>query len=223
MTRIGANRGAQPPRQRNGLRDWRAERDAIQQAQRARHPYDPNADRDPGGSSDFSVRQGSVGSIQRQLSRSRDAGNTMLTADNANLHVLRHNYTSHRGMDAWVISRPKDGKLKLNLTITPSWHAGGDDDKRCIELGKEFAKTNIYNLKITYPDGTTETKRFDVEGNENPKRGYRAAKEHYATISPDFEIDMDKWKGQTVKIEGWADGSAGVGGYIEARQTNLHL
>ena len=223
MTRIGASRTAQIPRQANGSPDWRAEMQNIKDSQRAAHPYNPNADRDPGGSSASSVPAGSVGQIHRQLNRSRDAGNTMVTADNANLEVLRHNYTAHRGMDMWVSKAPADGKLKMNMTITPSWHAGGDNQQKCIDFAKEFAVTNIYNLKITYPDGTSETKRFDVEGNENPKRGYRASKEHFATISPDFEIDMNKWKGKTVKIEAWAAGSAGAGGYVEARQTNLHL
>jgi hypothetical protein len=45
----------------------------------------------------------------------------------------------------------------------------------------------------------------------------------YATLSPDIVIDAAKWAGKNVVVRGWADGSAGVHGYLERRETILHL
>ena len=68
--------------------------------------------------------------------------------------------------------------------------------------------------------------KFDVEGNSPPKLGTAnpAKKGVTATASPDIEIDLNKWAGKgDIRIRGWADGSAGVAGYIEHRETVLHL
>ncbi len=45
-----------------------------------------------------------------------------------------------------------------------------------------------------------------------------------ASASPEIVIDLNVWadKGD-IRIRGWADGSAGVGGYPEHRETVLHL
>ena len=44
----------------------------------------------------------------------------------------------------------------------------------------------------------------------------------YASLSPEIKIDLSKYAGKNVTIRGWADQSS-VGGYIERRETILHL
>ncbi len=168
---------------------------------------------------------GSVKSLHRELSDSRDAGNALIASSNATLHTLTYCYGTHKPMEAWVTNPPQDGKLSINLVATPSIHVGSNQ----AEMQKNFdnyAKTNVYNLEVIYPDGTRELKKFDAAGNSPPvhNNSNPAAKGHAATISPELVIDLNKWAGKgDIRIRGWADGSAGVAGYQAHRETVLHL
>ena len=136
----------------------------------------------------------------------QDAANSWAASENASLHVLRYSYGTHKGMEAWVAEGPPPGeKLKMQVICTPSWHVGDANLKN-------YALTNSYTFRITYPDGKSETKSFKVNGN-TPE---------YATKSPVLEIDADKYTGKDVIIEGWPSATS-VGGYTEARRTTLHL
>jgi hypothetical protein len=154
----------------------------------------------------------------------RDAGRTHVASDNADLFVLRYAYSSHKSMEAWVQNPPKDGKLSLNVVITPSWHAGSNDAEKQ-KNGEKFGRENIYNVEVRTKSGELVTSmKFDVEGNERkPGERFTAARSHTASMSPDILIDMKKYAGNDLVIRAWADGSAGVAGYQEARETVLHL
>jgi hypothetical protein len=166
----------------------------------------------------------SFAAMLRKMKGSRDAGNAVVVADNATLHTLTYCYGTHKAMEAWVTGVPEDGKLKMNMILTPSTHAGStpEDKKKNYEA---FSKTNVYNLELIFPDGTRTKMKFDVKGNHPPVHGTGKPAEtgETATASPEFEIDLKKWAGKDVRIRGWADGSAGVEGYIEHRETILHL
>lgn len=177
---------------------------------------------DLGSTSKQMIPPGSQQQFIRQLTQRPDAGNAIVLPDNAAIATLRYSYGSHKPMEAWVSERPPNGKLVLNMLISPSIHAGSDRESKRKNYEK-FGKENIYNMEVVYPDGTTDRVRFDVNGNEDPKRGYENSTFRAATLGPDLEIDVDKWKGQDIKIRGWADGSAGVAGYQERRETILHL
>ena len=179
----------------------------------------------PFGSTDAAkMPAGSFAATLRELRDYRDAGNAIMTADNATLHSLTYCYGTHKPMEAWLTKVPESGKLNVNVIVTPSTHAGSN----AAEMKKNFdnfSKTNNYNVEVVYPDGTTTRLKFDVEGNSPPKYGNSnpALKAVTATPSPDIEIDLAKWAGKgDIRVRGWADGSAGVGGYPEHRETILH-
>jgi hypothetical protein len=168
--------------------------------------------------------EGSFAEVLRKMKGSRDAGNAVVVADNATLHTLTYCYGTHKAMEAWVTKTPPDGKLKMNMVLTPSTHAGGTPEQKKKNYD-DFCKTNVYNLELIFPDGTRQHVKFDVKGNSPPVHGNGnpATTGETATASPEFEIDLAKWAGKDVRIRGWADGSAGVEGYIEHRETILHL
>lgn len=186
--------------------------------------YD-NRDMPFGRTGQRTMPEGSFGAELRRMTNHRDAGNSVIVADNATLHVLSYCYGTHKSMEAWLTDTPKDGQLKLNLIASPSTHAGYSQAEKEANFEK-FAKTNVYNLEIRFPDGTRETMKFDVAGNSPPKYNDRnpAPSGAYASASPEFVIDLNKWAGKgDIRIRGWADGSAGVEGYQEKRETILHL
>jgi hypothetical protein len=180
----------------------------------------------PFGSTDAAkLPAGSFAQQLRELRDYRDAGNAIVSVDYATLHRLTFCYGTDKPMEAWLTKVPDNGKLSINVIITPSTHAGSSaaDKKKNFDL---FSKTNNYNVEVVYPDGTTTRLKFDVEGNSPPVFGNSkpASKGITASASPDIEIDLNKWAGKgDIRIRGWADGSAGVGGYIEHRETVLHL
>ena len=138
------------------------------------------------------------------------------------MHVLSFCYGTHEPMQAWLQEPPADGKLKIKMAISPSSHAGGDRATKT-ENYKKFARENVYNLRVVYPDGKTKTVQFNVDG-EDPKTPRKDPnKEVFSTISPEVEIDLKGYEGQQIKVEGWANGSAGVHGYIEKRQTVINV
>jgi hypothetical protein len=167
---------------------------------------------------------GSFGAMLRKMQASRDAGNAVVVADNATLHTLTYCYGTHKPMEAWLTKVPEDGKLKMNMFITPSTHAGSTPEEKAKNFDL-FGRTNNYNVEIIYPDGTREQHKFDVKGNSPPVHNAKnpADRPETASASPEFTIDVNKWAGKDVRIRGWADGSAGVEGYIEHRETILHL
>ena len=252
------------------------------------------------------VKAGSAKDVNNHLGDSRDAARTMVSG-NVNMWVVRHAYKTGEPMQAFLANKPADGKLKLQVTTMPSWHATARGDyqvkaeiqklprderglpkldldfvekamrsspeyARALEqetgdsigdlalsfcrfvdrtihqkqlgpqktnelmskviedygkyaMGMKFSRENSYNVRITAGDKTI-TKRFDNRGNEiGPRdRPKRTDKTHTATTSPEVEIDISQLAaGDKVVVQAWPDGSAGVHGYREARETVINL
>lgn len=181
------------------------------------------------------VEKGSVGSVKQYAADLKDAGNAIAVAKNASLYQAGFSYHSGRRKEAWVLDAPKDGKLQMQVVVTPSWHVSDVSEPRApkddapkaewdaydaqwnkFEQSSEkhatdFAMTNSYNVTVTYPDGSVDAKKFKVNG-KDPE---------FSSASPEIEIDLKKHKGDII-IRGWADGSAGADGYAAARVTVLH-
>lgn len=166
---------------------------------------------------------GSFSPVMNMVRDRPDAGRALVVADNADLAVLSYSYGSHKPMEAWVTSPPKDGRLVLNIVIAPSCHAGNTPGEKSKNY-ELFGKTNVYNVELRYADGTVERQRFDVRSNDVAP-GDKPNYDHpvYATLSPDIVVDLKKAAGKDVVVTGWAEGSAGVAGYRERRETVLHL
>ena len=286
------------------------------------------------------IAGGAKDDVRAALGEERDASRTLVST-NVDTWVLRHSYKTGEPMHAFLEAPPPNNKLKINLTLTPSWHANAsgassfasalkaapkDEDgfpqidkdfvkaalnknasfKKAVEeigtidevaemvvdnlgeyidelqgiftvvagydaatpaeqavydmslmeygvtiddlremdyepadalnllgeyanslgtmaMGEKFSKENVYNVEVRLPDGQRLRKTFDVTGKETTSRFVNEDKAYHATTSPDIEVDISKYKGQTIVVTGWPNGSAGVGGYREARETHIHL
>ncbi len=160
--------------------------------------------------------------VLNSLRERPDAGRALVVGDNVGLAVLRYSYGTGKPMQAWLTTPPPEGRLTLNVVIAPSCHAGNSpgDKAKNYEL---FGKTNVYNVEVRYADGSVEAIKFDVHANSIGDT--RAVYDHpvYATLSPDVVINLERAAGNDVVVSGWADGSAGVAGYRERRETIIHL
>lgn len=248
------------------------------------------------------MQANSAADVKAYLADERDAARILMSA-NVPMFLLRYSYGTGRSMEAWLHEKPRDGKLKLNVTTMPSWHAGAsgassagaalvravqgqagvpkittadveaalkanpsfakqleqeltpveqaaawfvrsydafvrqnrpsaDEARKLIGelmkdlghevMGMKFARENVYNVSVRLPDGKVIKKRFDSEGNDPPKPG-RKDHAHTASNSGEIEIDISAYAGKDIVVQAWPDGSAGVGGYREAREIVLHL
>lgn len=166
---------------------------------------------------------GAFSAVMNGMKERPDAGRALVVGDNVGLAVLRYGYGAHKPMEAWLTTPPKDGRIVLNVAIAPSCHAGNTPGEKSKNY-ELFGKTNVYNVEVQYPDGRVERMKFDVRANDvgpGDKPSYESPV--YATLSPDIVIDAEKYRGKNVVIRGWADGSAGVHGYLERRETVVHL
>ena len=96
--------------------------------------------------------------------------------------------------------------------MTPSSHVpeSGTESERQANRD-EFARTNTYHIQIEFPDGTVVELPRDGQVIRNRAVGTA----EYATA---WDIAIPLMEGET-KISAWPEGSGGVGGYIERRQT----
>jgi hypothetical protein len=145
-----------------------------------------------------------------------DAGHAKASSKNATLWVVGYGYETHRAMDGFLTDVPKDKKVTFNVICSPSSHAGSTEAEMEANFEK-FARENEYIAEVYHEaaDGTVtpiKTEQFKV------KKG-----PEYATMSPDITVDLSKFKGGKLVVEGSAIGSAGVEGYVEARRTVIHL
>lgn len=185
----------------------------ARQRQRAAHSPPTAAQieagaRDKGSTGTERLPAGSLPRVVSQLARSRDAARSMVVAQNADLHVLRYSYTTHKPMEVWISNPPADGKLKLQLVMTPSWHDGSTAQQQQ-ERGEYYARNNEYSVSVKLPGGRREV-TSGIKITKAPE---------YATASGVLEIDLST-KGDIV-VEGWPSATF-PGGYIEARQFIIH-
>lgn len=167
-------------------------------------------------------KPGCLADVKKFLASKRDASTTHLVAENAALFVVRYPHCSGKPMEAWLDGMPPDGKLRLNLAITPSWHFGATEaemDKNA----KHYARSNVYEVEVAFPDGKLQRLVFDVNGKSTTAQTCQSEQEVLATSSPTFDIDLGHYRGQDVAIRGWPRGSCGVTGFREARETILHV
>jgi hypothetical protein len=230
VTAIRADHVDKTPRRPNVPKELKD----VAAAHAAKHPDDLD---DKGYAGVSFIEKGSVKNVVGYAADLKDAGNAMTVAKNASLYQVGFSYHAARPKEAWIMDAPKDGKLQLQVVITPSWHANAWDspkpadpkddapqavwdayekayekyDASCEASATRFALTNTYNVSVTYPDGSVDKKSFSVNGKEP----------EWASASPVVEIDLKKHKGDIV-VRGWADGSAGADGYASARVTILH-
>lgn len=196
-------------------------------AQAAKHPTDLE---DLGSVGVSYIEKGSAKSVSTYAADLKDAGNAIVAFKNASFFQAEFSYHAAQARQIVLTDKPKDGKLQMQVVITPSWHASQysepkapkDEapeaewnayeaayekyDKSCTENATKFALTNSYNVTVTYPDGSVDQKSFKVNGKEP----------EWASTSPVIEVDLSRGKGDIV-VRGWADGSAGADAYMSAR------
>jgi len=151
------------------------------------------------------------------------ASTTMMSA-NVDFQLLEYTYGTGEPMRAYIEDMPKNGLLKLQLSITPSGHNG-------IESAVRWAQTNTYQARVGYLENgrfqELDSTHFDSDGNETQQRQVQVAEPNYAPTSPDLEVDLHQFRkdhpGKELVLEGWPYDSAGVGGYIEARRTIIDV
>ncbi len=168
------------------------------------------------------AKPGALNDVLKFHAAQRDASRTHLVAENAGLFVLRYPYHSNKPMEAWLDRVPTGGQLRMNLVITPSWHFGTTEAQMDAN-GKKFARTNVYEVEVQFPDGRRQRLKFDVNGRATTAKSCTSDQEVFATASPVIAIDLKSYRGQDIIIRAWPTGSAGVLGFREARETTLHV
>ncbi len=143
------------------------------------------------------------------------AAYTVVCAENATLETVAFKYETGKPMRAFIEGGSDTvDRLDINVAVAVSGHDG-------LDKATEWAKSNQYIVRVSYPDGTSEDVQFDTRGVKDSSKTYSTPK--YGTVSPTISIDVQKYRGQDVTIESWPVGSAGVWGYVEGRRTILHL
>jgi hypothetical protein len=200
---------------------------ALVAAQAAKHPTDLE---DRGSVGVSYIEKLSLKSVSAYAADLKDAGNAIAVFKNASFFQAEFSYHAAQPRQIVLTDKPKDGKLQMQVVITPSWHASRysepkapkDDapqaewdayeaayekyDSSCTENATKFALTNSYHVTVTYADGTVDQKSFKVNG-KDPE---------WSSASPEIEVDLNRAKGDIV-VRGWADGSAGADAYMAAR------
>lgn len=177
------------------------------------------------------IEKGSAKNVQSYAADLKDAGNAIVAFKNASFFQAEYSYHAAKPRQLVLTDKPKDGKLQMEVVITPSWHASSysepraprDDapqaewdaydaayaryEKSCEENATKFALTNAYNVTVTYPDGSVDRKEFKVNG-KDPE---------WASVSPQIEVDLNRGGKGDIVVRGWANGSAGADAYMSAR------
>ena len=158
------------------------------------------------------------------------ASKTMVSA-NAEIWLCEHEYKSREPQVGILSSEPHGGILEVNLTITPSGHDGP-------EKAKLYATENTYVARVGFfqkghpkadYSGFVELdkKQFDGDGQITDKKSVPKDGPRWAATSPSFKVDLNQFRrnnpGADLVIQGWPSFSAGVGGYREARETQLKV
>ena len=125
------------------------------------------------------------------------ASMTHIVAHNAKMDIRAFDYGSRKPQEATMSKAPKDGMMDLTVLMSVSGHTREAD---------KFAQENVYNIRVTLPDGTKQT-----------MGGIKANGEYCTAQNISFPVQ----KGVT-KVEAWPDGSAGPYGYVEGRVININ-
>ena len=193
---------------------------ASTQAQAAQAKFDAKALRDAAYDKHVPVKNGegykqkqdmtpsSLGQVKSSLAswgRFEASKIAAVPKDNITMRVVSYEYHSGKPMEAWLDAVPEDKVLELNVATCVSGH-----DKL---PHAKFAKENVYIAEIRGPDG--KTTRSAPFGPGVTKQ------EEYASVSPTMTIDVSKPGDYVVTCA--PRGSAGAGGYVEARKLIIHI
>lgn len=155
-----------------------------------------------------------VASTVRDLaSRARRGGasSTMfLPAKGVQYDAYAFSYHTNKGKEMNLKNKPADGMVRGTIVINVSGHDGA-------QAAEKYAKSNTYNVCITELDSKGNPTGKQIRMNNIPRNNPNSAE--YATKIP---IEFP-WKEGSVRIEAWPTGSAGVYGYVEGRQYNIHM
>jgi hypothetical protein len=154
----------------------------------------------------------------------RGVASMSMASANTEMWIVRHSYHSGEPQRGFLANEPPGGKLKLRMTITPSGHDGR-------QKAEQYAKENTYVARVGYYDNNRfvelDKKQFDGEGIETDKKSVQKNKAHWAASSPEFEVDLKDFRakhpGKDLVMQGWPSFSAGVFGYVEARETRIKV
>jgi hypothetical protein len=120
------------------------------------------------------------------------------------LRAVSFEYHSGKPMEAWLDAVSADRRLELQVVTCVSGHDGLPHAR--------FATENVYVAQVVGPTGTLQSAPF------GPGVSHR---EEYASVSPTLRLDLAKPGDYVVTCA--PRGSAGTGGYVEARKLVLHV
>lgn len=186
-----------------------------------------------GGTGVNLVHANSNKDVRNHLGRlaQRGVASTTLASANADMWIVKHSYHSGEPQRAFLNSQPPGGKLELHMTVTPSGHDG-------LEKAKQYATENTYVARVGFIDkgnpkadwkGFVELQKVQYDGDGLPtdQRSVKKDGPRWAATSPALTVDLNQFKkdhpGADLVLQGWPSFSAGVGGYVEARETHIKL
>ncbi|MBM4280714.1 MAG: hypothetical protein FJ137_08105 [Deltaproteobacteria bacterium] len=120
------------------------------------------------------------------------------------LRAASFEYHSGRPMEAWLDAVPVDRWLDLKVVTCVSGHDGLPHAR--------FATENVYVAHVAGPTGSLQGAPFGPGVSQ---------REEYASVSPPLRLDLTKPGDYVVTCA--PRGSAGTGGYVEARKLVLHV
>lgn len=126
-------------------------------------------------------------------------------AADVTMRVVSYEYHSGKAMEAWLDAVPDDKILELNVVTCVSGHDNLPHAK--------FAQSNIYVAEVRGPGGKV-TRSADFGPGVSKQ-------EEYSSVSPKLTIDISTPGDYVVTCA--PGGSAGAGGYIEARKLVIHV
>lgn len=130
---------------------------------------------------------------------------TAVPQEGVTMRLVAFEYHSNKPMEAWLDQVPEDKIMELNVATCVSGH---DNLPHAT-----FARENVYVAEVRGPDGKVV---------QTPAFGPGLTKqEEYASVSPRLTFDISKPGDYVVTCA--PRGSAGSGGYIEARTLVLHI
>ncbi len=130
---------------------------------------------------------------------------TAVPQEGITMRLVAFEYHSGKPMEAWLDAVPEDKILELNVATCVSGHDNLPHAK--------FALENVYIAEVRGPNGKTV---------QSPPFGPGITKqEEYASVSPTLTFDISKPGDYVVTCA--PRGSAGSGGYIEARKLIIHI
>jgi hypothetical protein len=125
-------------------------------------------------------------------------------ADDVTLRVAAYEYHSGKAMEAWLDAVPDDKILELHVVTCVSGHDNLPS--------ATYARTNVYVAEVRGPTGVVRSADFGPGVTKQ---------EEYSSVSPKLTIDISKPGDYVVTCA--PKGSAGVGGYVEARKLVIHV